>query len=381
MRHVVVSLGLVALASLCAFGQLQFNPNFFAHPAYVMQGTSDSDAIFAMPLLGVEELRTYPLLGQESLERISWNATTDNPDLINCRIEDGVLYIWGIDPYSSGEGSVELSATVPEGDSGSILIPVTVFRRDKTLIASEGKKDYFVPWSPDLDISRIASVMQHVESEGMSDTLLDASIRFSKYVPLPFLKDVSFERQWYAPTGNWTAESQRLHATCVLEALQDVCVDTIRVRVAYYMDSRTDSTVSLMYEREQGDPWPMEVTIPWGDLEYVIDEAHRLGMRCLVVPVLADTGFSRGDIAPRSWEAWFASYEEVALEMAMLADRTGVDILGLGEGMINVSGTISASDWNQSMRDILEKVRAVYAGPVYYGDQVPPSRRGQVPDW
>jgi hypothetical protein len=319
------------------------NPDYLAHPAYVMQGVSERNAVFALPLDGIEELAFYPLVEGVDQEQVDWSVDVSHPEGIGASIESRTLYIWGSNASWAGYGQVTLEAVLGDAVS-SVAIPVAVFREDKTLINAEGKKDYFVPWSPELDINRIGSTQNHVSAIGEPDPLLDQGVRFSRFIPMLFLRDITFTRQWYDSSydSSWSDEIQRLHVTCLLESLGEYCIDTIRVRLGCFMDSPTSSEISLIYARSADTLWPHELSIPPDFLEHITLEAHRLGMRVLIVPFLADTGFSRGDIAPVSWNQWFQDYRDIAVGLATLCTQLGVDFLGLGDGLVNVSGTIDA---------------------------------------
>ena len=179
MRRLLISVAVVALLSLPTLAVLSFNPDYFAHPACVMQGVTDRELIYAMPLEGVPELGTCPLAGDVSTSDVTWSATSSDPSLIGTAIESSVLYIWGADSASTGTGSVILTAGSGSG-TAAIEIPVVVFQQDKTLVNSEGIKDYLVPWSPQLDINRILSVEEHMEEYGKDDGFLDRSYRWSR---------------------------------------------------------------------------------------------------------------------------------------------------------------------------------------------------------
>ena len=50
------------------------NPDYFIHPAYVMQGITKKDAVFAMPLDGVEQLAFYPVVDGVDLDDVTWSV-------------------------------------------------------------------------------------------------------------------------------------------------------------------------------------------------------------------------------------------------------------------------------------------------------------------
>ena len=93
-------------------GQL-LNAAYFAHPAYVMQGVSDRDRVFAMPLAGISELGFYPLRSGVSPDAVAWCVEVNDQGLIEATIDAGVLYIWAATDRSAGAGTAH-----PDGCTG-----------------------------------------------------------------------------------------------------------------------------------------------------------------------------------------------------------------------------------------------------------------------
>lgn len=98
-----------------------------------------------------------------------------------------------------------------------------------------------------------------------------------------------------------------------------------------------------------------------GPLRAAIAEAKTLGMRVVLKPHvdLADGG-SRISISPGDEAAWFASYTEMILHYAGMAEETGVDQFVVGTELGGTSGEEAA--W----REVIAAVRQVFTGPITY---------------
>ena len=109
------------------------------------------------------------------------------------------------------------------------------------------------------------------------------------------------------------------------------------------------------------------MSTPVEGLRYVVDQAHNRGMHVAIGPFIADVSFSRGGIHP-AWSTWFANYGRIVRDNARLAEELGVDLLVVGESLINISGTISSAAWGQYFSDVIRAARIDYSGPLTYLD-------------
>jgi hypothetical protein len=96
----------------------------------------------------------------------------------------------------------------------------------------------------------------------------------------------------------------------------------------------------------------------------LFEVAHDHGLRVVLMPkvLLRDPGGGawRGQIAPNSWEAWFAQYRRMILHFAELARRGSVEVLMIG------SELVSTEKHTEQWRRIVREVRAVYSGKLGY---------------
>ncbi|MDQ0229621.1 glycoside hydrolase family 113 [Metabacillus malikii] len=115
-----------------------------------------------------------------------------------------------------------------------------------------------------------------------------------------------------------------------------------------------------------------EITFDYGytmtdrDIEFAVKKAKELGMKVCLKPVVnSKDGLWRARIgfpedATNYWNKWFASYENFLLHYAELAEELGCEMFCIGCEMIGTEAR--TVQWEQ----VIEKVRAVYTGPIIY---------------
>ena len=347
------------------------NPNYFAHPAYVMQGVSDREETFAMPLDGIPELGFYPLVDSELLGGIQWSATTDDSSLIGVRIEDDTLYIWGANPDASGYGSVVLAATLPSETQASVTIPVTVFESDRTLTNADGFVDYFVPWGWELDQNRILSVEAHAAMYGKTTEFLDRSINWSRYMRMEPLNDVTKSLWWsneLVTNGWWTQEAQRNLVDMILLELHEANAGMVHIVNPYFLANPTSTEFYPVYDR-----WATGPTMRPEEIEYFVNECHRLGMKTLVAPnICVDPDKNQGrwfevsDLRPPSVGQLLHSYERFILPWMQDWRDLGVDFLCVGRSldMFGEDTVQNRSVIDQKLIGLIDTVKTFFPGPV-----------------
>ncbi len=96
----------------------------------------------------------------------------------------------------------------------------------------------------------------------------------------------------------------------------------------------------------------------------VINEAHELGLRVFLVPIVQlekiGPGQWRGTLRPADWERWFASYETFILHYARLAASEGVELFSMGSELASTEG------FRREWTNLIQRVRAVYRGKLTY---------------
>ncbi len=116
-------------------------------------------------------------------------------------------------------------------------------------------------------------------------------------------------------------------------------------------------------------PFDSEPTVSDDEIVHAIREAHRLGMKVCLKPVVnvadgtwrAHIGFFDWDVPGEpSWTQWFASYTQFILHAARIAEAEGCEMLCIGCEMVRADGQ------EQHWRELIAHVREVYSGPITY---------------
>jgi hypothetical protein len=351
------------------------NPDFFAHPAYVMQGVDDRDAIFALPLLGVAELGFYPTVPVVDPGSVVWSAETAQPDGIGVAIEDDTLFIWGSNASWAGYGEVILSAQSAD-DSASVTIPATVFGTGKTLVNAQGKKDYFVPWSPQLDINRILSVEEHMRKYNKDEGELDRTIQWSRWKRMEFQWDIDLSTLWlneYFVWGAvWPASSQLALVDVFLAEIVDLGIQGIRSWNEYYIPSRSGHEISPIYDHRFAGPTKRAY-----EEAYIVNEAHRLGLT-----VMLGNSVSFGNPSTEEWEeiyaasptdpqSFFRNFKTLNADTLVRWQALGVDAVDLCPGLSSLNQydntEVEAQMLNDAIEDLVKSAREEFSGPLYHG--------------
>jgi len=348
------------------------NDYYFQQPAYVMQGVGDTDGIYALPLKGIPELGTGYVAEVPDGGDLTWSVTTSAPG-IGAGFQDETLYIWGADASWSGYGETTLMVTDAEGMSDSVTIPVTVFRDDKTLINAEGKKDYFVPWSPELDINRILSVEEHMRKYNKDEGNLDRSIQWSRWKKMESKNRVELATFWNNDehsNGVWTRASQYQLVDVLFRDLVHLGVNAISVYNEYYIVSREDTTiVPLTYHNLPGPTKTPE------EEAYIVNEAHRLGFEVTTgnfVSIGNDHEWAELFYAsPKPLISFLSSRAQLNQETIPLWSRLGVDCVEPCPVLASVNSFNSTQEEAQAINNAMEKIaasaRLLYPGALFVG--------------
>jgi|GEM_PF-6526510 len=347
------------------------NPEYLAHPAYVMQGASGHDEIFAMPLDGIDELGFYPLRYAALVQDATWSIVeVSHPEGISASIEGRTLYIWGNSPDWAGYGEVTLEVK-SGGESASLIIPVTVFESDRALTSPDGKADYFVPWGWELDRNRILSVEAHAAMYGKTTEFLDRSVNWSMYMRMEPLNDVTKSLWWsneLVTNGWWTQEAQRNLVDMILLELHEANAGMVHIVNPYFLARATSTEFYPVYDR-----WATGPTMRPEEIEYFVNECHRLGMKTLVAPnICVDPDKNQGrwfevsDLRPPSVGQLLDSYEGFILPRMQDWKDLGVDFLCVGRSldMFGEDTVQNREVIDQKLIDLIDSVKTFFPGPV-----------------
>jgi len=341
------------------------NPAYFAHAAYVIQGVSDRGKVFALPLRGVPELAFLPTATGIDPASVTWSLLISHPEGIGAEIADDTLYIWGSNAAWAGYGAVTLTVSTG-GETGSVTIPVTVFRTDKTLVNAEGKKDYFVPWSPRLDVNRILSTEEHMRQYDKPDIgLLDRTLRFSCWRLMEYLHGATLT-DWFNPQTHpgFTQEAVFLQVDNTYRELRRINCDGVNVWRAYHVEAMDSPCPVAIYS-----PWlPGGPTMTDEELRYTVNEAHLNGFTVVVTPNVQEAPGAR-DFTPADPRAWLSCLGTITEGNARTAQDVGADFFVVANVLshhLTIAQRLGITAWNGWLLDTVTRVRAAFSGPVAY---------------
>ncbi len=98
-----------------------------------------------------------------------------------------------------------------------------------------------------------------------------------------------------------------------------------------------------------------------------IDDAHARGLKVMLKPhVDAKDGGNRVDLSPSNRGLWFASYRQMIVSYATLAEAHHVELFSVGTELATMSGADKYTDW----ANVIGGVRSVYSGPLTYAASI-----------
>jgi hypothetical protein len=162
-----------------------------------------------------------------------------------------------------------------------------------------------------------------------------------------------FGIQGFGFQSDWNGELTSRAAGTAMARIAETNANAISIVPRYFTEERTSSRVIA-------DPGKTESQ---ANLETAIGNAHALGLDVLLKPMLSPLdGTGQMSLAPDDVAAFFASYKVMIVELAQLAQRTGVEQLSIGNELSSLSGAEYRGYW----LDIIAAVRDVYDGTVTY---------------
>ncbi|MDN3495851.1 1,4-beta-xylanase [Planococcus sp. APC 4015] len=160
---------------------------------------------------------------------------------------------------------------------------------------------------------------------------------------------------WTGVRGTWATPE----ATASMTAMADHAVTWTAISYAALQDTAFSTDI----------PFEREPTVTDDEIVWAIREAHGLGMKVCLKPVVnvadgtwrAHIGFFDWDVPGEpSWTEWFASYRAFILHAARIAEAEGCEMLCIGCEMVRTDGQ------EQHWRALIRDVREVYSGLVTY---------------
>lgn len=143
----------------------------------------------------------------------------------------------------------------------------------------------------------------------------------------------------------------------LLRELRELGTSHVGLTVAYYQDHAASTEI---YEHPR-------FTAPDAALARTIDEAHGLGLKVMVFPIVRllkprSSSEWRGTLRPAEPAAWWQRYEQRLLRVARLCQRAHVAQLSVGSELSTLDVAKERPHWQA----LVEKVRAGFRGLLTY---------------
>jgi hypothetical protein len=162
---------------------------------------------------------------------------------------------------------------------------------------------------------------------------------------------------YWENTNNDTDQIVRAKAQKILDHVVALGANSVSISFSFVMDSAYANAVRM------DDP----ITPSPGRLEIVLDEANRRGLRTTVRPMLSERNLTkddpnmwRGSIRPESRTKWFASYRDMLVEYAKVAEASKAATFVVGTELNSLES--DTAGW----RTVATGVTAVYKGEIDY---------------
>ncbi len=139
-----------------------------------------------------------------------------------------------------------------------------------------------------------------------------------------------------------------------IDAIAEMGANTLTILTPMYQRTVRTSDIRMIPERCATDH----------QLVALLQRAHDRGLRTVLMPIvlLEDPGHKdwRGVIEPRSWDAWWGSYDGVIDRVLSIAERAPVDVLSIGSELNSTENQLAR--W----RRVVQRVRSRFGGAIMY---------------
>ena len=143
-----------------------------------------------------------------------------------------------------------------------------------------------------------------------------------------------------------------------LDGIRRLGAEWVMLPVTGYVDSAAAPRVDDAWEP------PTDMAIYRAFVGEIVRAAHAKGLGVTLIPYLnvrtGEVTDWRGNLRPPDWPTWFKSYEAFLDGWVELADREGIEILGVGAELV------SSESHPAAWRALIGRVRARYGGRILY---------------
>ncbi|KQW19403.1 calcium-binding protein [Afipia sp. Root123D2] len=162
-----------------------------------------------------------------------------------------------------------------------------------------------------------------------------------------------FEIQGFGFKSDWNGEFRTGAAQSAMQGLAATEANAISISPRLFTANRTSSDVIADPGKTESD----------ANIAATIADAHALGLSVLLKPMLTGLdGTNQGQLLPSDTNAFFASYKTEMLDLARVAEQSGVEMLSVGNELSKLSGDQYRDHWV----DLIDSIRSVYHGELTY---------------
>lgn len=162
-----------------------------------------------------------------------------------------------------------------------------------------------------------------------------------------------FDIQGFGFKSDWNGEFRTDAAHSAMQNLAATNANAISIAPRFFTANMTSSEVIADPGKTESD----------ANIGATIADAHALGLSVLLKPMLtALDGTGAHELRPSDVDAFFTSYKAEMLDLARVAEQSGVAMLSIGNELSKLSGEQYRGYWV----DLVESVRSVYHGKLTY---------------
>lgn len=162
-----------------------------------------------------------------------------------------------------------------------------------------------------------------------------------------------FDIQGFGFKSDWNGEFRSGAAHSAMQGLAATNANAISIAPRLFTSSMTSNEVIADPGKTESD----------ANIAATVADAHALGLSVLLKPMLSSLdGTSAHELRPSDVGAFFASYKTEMLDLARVAEQSGVEMLSIGNELSKLSGEQYRGYWI----DLVDSVRSVYHGQLTY---------------
>jgi len=162
-----------------------------------------------------------------------------------------------------------------------------------------------------------------------------------------------FDVQGFGFKSDWNGEYLTGASQAAMAGLAGTHANAISLAPRLFTAGKTSNDVIADSGKTESD----------ANIAKAVTDAHALGLSVLLKPMLTGLdGTNQGELTPSDPAAFFASYKAEMLDLAHVAEQSGVESLSIGNELAKLSG----ADYRGYWTDLIDSIRSVYHGTLTY---------------